>query len=89
MRRIFYNMYAFESVYPFTVDRGVFLILSWGKASDQIENVSLPFKSLSFWLFNCFAPSVCIIKPGVPDLEIDQKIMKYAERCKMETMYLY
>jgi hypothetical protein len=35
------------------------------------------------------SPSVCVAKPGILDLEIDQKIIKYAERYKMETLDLY
>jgi hypothetical protein len=84
-----YKLYASNSVYPLGVDQEIFLILSWGKASDQIKNTSLLLRSLPFWLLGYLAPSVCITKPDVPDLEIDQKKMIYVEIFKMKIMYLY
>jgi hypothetical protein len=81
--------YASGSVYPFGVDREIFLILSWGKASNQIRNTSLLYRSLSFWLLAYLAPSVCVPRLGVPSLEIDRKIMRYTERYKMKILYLY
>jgi hypothetical protein len=32
---------------------------------------------------------VCVTKPGDPDLEIDQKIIRYVDRYKLRTLYLY
>jgi hypothetical protein len=38
----------------------VALILSWGKASDQIKNETPLFRGLSFLLMDHIAPSVCV-----------------------------
>jgi hypothetical protein len=35
------KLYASDSVYPFDVDWDIYLILSWGKACDQIGNASV------------------------------------------------
>jgi hypothetical protein len=77
------------SVYMFGTDRACRLILSWGRASDQIENVSPLFRGLSFLLLGCIAPSICVTMLGIPDSEIDQKIMTRVERLKMATLYVY
>jgi hypothetical protein len=45
-----YKLYASGKVYPFGTNRGIFPIISWGKAYDQIE---LLFRSLLFWLLGC------------------------------------
>jgi hypothetical protein len=63
-------------------------MLSLGKASNQIRNMPPLFRGLSFLLLSCTAPSVCVTKLGVLNLEIDQKMMRYSERCKMATLYL-
>jgi hypothetical protein len=64
-------------------------MLGWGKASNQIENASPLFRGLSFLLLGCTTPSVCVTKSGIPNLEIDREMMKYSERHKMATLYLY
>jgi hypothetical protein len=81
--------YASGSVYPFGANRKNYPMLSWGKVSDPIGNVSPLLRGLSFLPLGCSAPSVCVTMPSVPDLEIDQKIMEYVERYTPATLYLY
>jgi hypothetical protein len=69
--------------------RHITLILSWGKSSDRIENVTPLFIGLSFLLMDCIVPSVCVTEAGVPDSMIDRKIKKYSERYRMSTLFLY
>jgi hypothetical protein len=77
------------SVYPFGADQGNCPILNWGISFDQIENASPLLRGLLFLLLGYSAPSVYVTKSGIPDLEIDRKIMKYDERYNMSTLYLY
>jgi hypothetical protein len=44
---------------------------------------------LLFSLLSYMAPSICVTESDVANPELDQKITKYAERCKMATLYLY
>jgi hypothetical protein len=71
-----YKSYASGSVHPFGTDRENYPMLRWGRASDQIGNVSPVSRGLSFLLLGCSAPSFYVTMSGVPDLEIDQKVMK-------------
>jgi hypothetical protein len=83
-----YKPYASGSVHLFGADWNFFPILSLSEASNQIRNTSLLFRRLSFLLLCWLSPLVCVTKADIPDLEIDRKIMKYAKRRKMETLYL-
>jgi hypothetical protein len=49
-----------------------FLILSWGKASNQIRNASSPFQDLSFFMLDWRVSLICVTKSGVPNSERDQ-----------------
>jgi hypothetical protein len=55
----------------------IVLILSWGKASNRIQNTSLLFRGLSLLLMDYVVPSVYVTELGVPDSEIDRKRNKY------------
>jgi hypothetical protein len=84
-----YKLYVSDSIYSFGADQGIFPILSWGKASNQVGNTSPLLRGLSFLLLGCPNPLVYVTKSNIPDLEIDRKIMKYTERYKMATLFLY
>jgi hypothetical protein len=82
-----YKSYASDNVYPFGADREGCPIVSWVK---HLTRTCHPFlRGLSFLLVACISPSVCVTESGIPDSEIDRKIMKYAERCNLATPYLY
>jgi hypothetical protein len=51
-----YKPYAFDSIHPLGVDQKDCLMLSWGGASDQIENMSSLAGDLSFLLFGLKSP---------------------------------
>jgi hypothetical protein len=90
--RIFYNMFSHiggmrsAASTHLTLIRHVSMILSWGNASDQIENASPLFRVLSFLLMDCIVSLVCVTESGVPNSDIDQKTMTYDERYEMATL---
>jgi hypothetical protein len=74
-----YKPHVFDSIYPFGASWATYPILTRVKHLTRSGMCHSFFRGLSFSLMGYIAPSICVTESGIPDSELDQKIMKYDE----------